>query len=72
MNEPLCYLYKRSLIESVFPNEMKLANVVTLFKSGDPMFFNNYRPVTLLCVLSKVFEPVMYSRQSSIIEKHNL
>ena len=51
---------------------MKLAIVVTLFKSGDPMLFNNYRPVSLLCVLSKVVEQVMYSRLSFLIEKHNL
>ena len=72
LNEPLCYLCNRSLIEGVFPNEMKLANVLPLFKSGDPMLFNNYRPVSLLCVLSKVFEKVMYSRLLSFIENHNL
>ena len=36
------------------------------------MLFNNYRPVSLLCVLSKVFEKVMYSRLVSFIENHNL
>ena len=51
---------------------MKLANVLPLFKSGDPMLFNNYRPVSVLCVLSKVFEKVMYSRLLSFIENHNL
>ena len=43
------------------PDELKIANVVTLFKADDPMLFNNYRPVILLYVLSKVFEKVMYS-----------
>ena len=36
------------------------------------MPFNNYRPVSLLCVLSKIFEKVMYSWPLSFIEKHNL
>ena len=72
LNEPLCSLCNRSMIEGVFPNEMKLANVLPLFKSGDRMLFNNYRPVSLLCVLSKVFEKVMYSRLLSFIEKQNL
>ena len=72
LNEPLCYLCNRSLIEGVFPNGIKLANVLPLFKSGDPMLFNNYRPVSLLCVLSKVFKKVMYSRLLSFIENHNL
>jgi hypothetical protein len=41
---------------------MKIANVVPLFKSGCPMLFNNYRPVSLLPTLSKVFEKIMYNR----------
>ena len=59
--EPLSYLCNRSLTEGIFPREMKIANVLPLYKSGDPMLFNNYRPVSLLCILSKVFEKVMYS-----------
>ena len=60
INGPVCYLCKRSLTEGVFPDELKLANVLPLFKSGDPFLFNNFRPVSLLCVLWKVFEKVMY------------
>ena len=45
-----------------FPTELKIANVLPLYKSGDPFCFNNYRPVSLLCVLSKVFEKIMYNR----------
>ena len=72
LNEPLCYLCNRSLIEGAFPNRIKLANVVPFFKSRDPMLFNSYRPVSLLCVLSKVFERVMNSRLLPFIEKYNL
>ena len=57
--DPLCFLCNHSLEQGVFPSELKLANVLPLFKSGDAMLFNNYRPVSLLCTLSKVFEKVM-------------
>ena len=59
VQQPLSYLCNRSLTEGIFPREMKIANVLPLYKSGDPMLFNNYRPVSLLCILSKVFEKVM-------------
>ena len=59
--EPLVHICNLSLSEGLFPNELKLANVLPLFKSDDPFVFNNYRPVSLLCVLSKVFEKVMYA-----------
>ena len=36
------------------------------------MVFNNYRPVSLLCILSKVFEKVRYSRLSSFLERNKI
>ena len=62
ITEPLVYLCNLSLVEGVFPDTLKVANVKPLFKSGDAMLFNNYRPVSLLCVISKVFEKIMYTR----------
>ena len=52
---PLVHISNLSLSEGVFPDACKIANVVPLFKNGDPMLFSNYRPVSLLSVLSKVF-----------------
>ena len=72
INGPVCYLCNRSLTEGVFPDELKLANVLPLFKSGDPLLFNNFRPVSLLCVLSKVFEKVMYSRLINFLEQQKI
>ena len=72
INSPVCYLCNLSLSEGVFPKELKLVNVLLLFKSGDPMLFNNYRPVSLLCVLSKVFEKVMYTRLLDFLVIRNL
>ena len=69
---PLCYLCNISLTEGVFPDELKFANVLPLFKSGDPLLFNNFRPVSLLCVLSKVFEKVMYSRLLSFLDEQQI
>ena len=68
----MCYLCNRSLTEGVFLDELKLANVLPLFKSGDPLLFNNFRPVSLLCVLSKEFEKVMYSRLYNFLEQNIL
>ena len=66
----LSFLCNRSLTEGVFPLELKLANVLPLFKSGETMLFNNCRPMSLLCMLSKVFEKIMYSRLLSFLDYH--
>ena len=52
----------------MFPDELKLANVLPLYKNDDSYVFNNYRPVSLLNVLSKVFEKVMYNRLIEFLE----
>ena len=52
----LTYICSLSLQEGVFPDELKIANVIPLFKNDDPELFNNYRPVSLLCTVSKLFE----------------
>ena len=36
------------------------------------MLFNNYRPVSLLCILSKFFEKVMHTRQLHFLELQNI
>ena len=46
-----------------------MAKVTPLYKSEDRMLFNHYRPVSLICVLSKVFETIMYSRLIDFLEK---
>ena len=72
INQPLAYLCNLSFTQGVFPKELKLAYVLPLYKSEDPYSFNNYRPVSLLCVLSKVFEKVMYDRLLEFLEIHKL
>ena len=66
--EPLMYLCNQSLSEGLFPTELKPANVIPLYKSDDSFVFNYYRPVSLLCVISKVFEKLMYDRLLQFLE----
>ena len=68
----LTHICNLSLLEGIFPQEMKLANVIPLFKSGDHELFNNYRPVSILCTLSKVFEKIMYSRLINYLDHYKI
>ena len=54
--QSLSFISNLSLTEGVFPDKLGLANVIPLYKSDDPVYFNDYRPVSLSCILSKVFE----------------
>ena len=49
-----------SLNTSIFPNNLKLASISPTHKSGSRLDISNYRPVSILSPISKIFEKVMY------------
>ena len=57
-----------SIKNGVFPDELKLAEVIPLFKKDDPFDKSNYRPVSLLSHMSKVFERIIYNQINEYIE----
>ena len=58
---PLEIVFNQSLELGVFPQAMKLAEVVPLYKKGSPHLIENYRPISLLITLSKILEKIIYS-----------
>jgi len=59
---PLVILFNRSLNEGIFPNSLKTSIVVPVYKGGDPTELNNYRPISILQTLSKIFEKIVAKR----------
>ena len=70
--QPLLHICNLSFIHGVFPDGMKLAKVIPLFKSGNSMKVNNFRPVSILPILSKILERLMYNRLLKFIEEFNI
>ena len=56
------------LKESTFPDELKQSEVIPVYKKLDPLQKENYRPVSLLPHISKVFERVIYNQINSFME----
>ena len=52
----LCALFNKSLRVGVLPSDWKIANVVPVHKHGEKTYVENYRPISLLCLISKVLE----------------
>ena len=50
---PLKYLFDGSLESRIFPDKLKLARVIPLYKAGDPVNISNYRPISVLLVSLK-------------------
>jgi potassium voltage-gated channel Eag-related subfamily H protein 8 len=53
---PLTKLINNSLSSGIVPNSLKIAKVIPLYKVKDTSLLSNYRPISLLLVLSKVLE----------------
>ena len=70
--KPYTHICNLSFKTGTFPNRMKLAKVIPLFKSGNKNSFNNYRPVSLLSQFSKILEKLFDVRLQSFIDKYDL
>ena len=69
---PSAHICNLSFGTGVFPSELKIANVVPIFKANDEMIFSNYRPVSVLPVFSKLIERLMYNRLIQYINENKL
>ena len=69
---PLTHVLNLSLINGYVPKELKIAKVIPLFKSGDPMQVSNYRPVSVLPLFSKILERLMYIRLLNFLDLHKI
>jgi hypothetical protein len=62
-------LINRSLNQGIFPNSLKFADVCPIFKKNDTDKCENYRPISILSNIGKIFEKVMYSRISTFLDE---
>jgi hypothetical protein len=56
---PICYIINQCIDKSIFPDDLKNANVSPVFKKKDRLIVDNYRPVSILPTMSKIFERAM-------------
>ena len=69
---PLARLYQLCFNKEYMPAQWKVANVIPCFKKGDKHSLSNYRPISLLSVLSKVMEKLINKSMWKHLENHKL
>ena len=70
--KPLTLLINQCLHTGVYPSQLKMSRVKPLIKSGDKSLFCNYRPISLLLSLSKIFERVIFYQLLAYFTNNNL
>ncbi|KAI8433239.1 hypothetical protein MSG28_015315 [Choristoneura fumiferana] len=58
--------------QGVFPEGLKVSIVKPLYKKGKTDDLDSYRQITLVSVLSKIFEKAMHARITAFCNKHNI
>ena len=69
---PLSVIINQSLVTGIFPDRLKIAKVIPLFKKGDDHVFDNDRPISLLSSISKVVEKIVFIQVYDYFSKQNL
>ena len=69
--DTLAKIIDKSFTEGVFPEQLKSARVVPIHKEGSRTDVENYRPISLLASISKVYEKLMHSRIINFLDSNN-
>ena len=73
LKDPLAKLFNKSLTESVYPTSWKHAKITPIYKNkGAPSDPQNYRPISLLPSLSKVFEKLVFAKIYAHLDENGL
>ena len=62
LSPSLTRIFNCSFQAGIFPQTWKLANVIPIYKSGNVQDVRNYRPISLTCIVSKVFERCIFNK----------
>ena len=69
---PVTQLINLSIISSVFPSQCKIAKLKPLYKKGSAIEPKNYRPISLLPILSKLFEKIIHGQTKDYLDQNNI
>ena len=68
----LSHINNQSLSDGIFPDPLKIAKVVPIYKNGDIKCVSNYRPISILPSFSKITEKLIYTRLDKYLTKNSI
>ena len=70
ISKSLIWLFNRSISQCKFPASWKIARVTPILKDGDKSAKENYRPISVLTVISRLFEKIIYNQLYKYLNSH--
>ena len=68
----LTQIFDKSIHSGIFPADWKLARVSPIFKKGDKTDMNNYRPISVISAVAKIFEKAIYDQLYEYLNENSL
>ena len=65
-------LFNLTISTGVYPDNLKIAKVIPIFKKANSTSVNNYRPISILSPINKIFEKILYARLMTYIDRSKL
>ena len=72
VSNPLKLIFNQTIATGEYPDKLKIAKVLPIFKKGPTNILSNYRPISVLSVLNKIFEKLLCKRLYKFLNKHNV
>ena len=70
--QPLANIFNLSLQTGIFPDDWKIAKISPVFKEGNKTDCGNYRPISVISVVAKLFEGLVYNQLRTFISDNNI
>ena len=68
----LTCIFNQSLLTGIYPSDWKLAKVTPIFKTGSKTDLNNYRPISVIPAVAKIFEKIIYDQLYNYLNVNDL
>ena len=68
---PLCVIFNMSMSSGVYPDKLKIAKVIPIYKKGSKSDVSNYRPISILSCINKIYEKLLCKRLYKFLAKNN-
>lgn len=72
VTSPLTYVLNLCVDKGYWPISLKKSEIIPIFKGGDKHDMTNYRPISLISNIAKIFERLIYNRLVNFFEKNNI
>ena len=67
LTKSICLIINQSLTTGIFPDKLKIAKIILIHKKDDIHLTENYRPISILPSISKIFEKIVYNQLYSYL-----